>query len=638
MTKILRLSLTGFAALFIAILFVNVNTVHAVESNKGVNDQTMSALAGTYYIPQGSNDNGFASLKAALDAINANGVSGAVTLLIDADLNETGQALNLNNVSLTQTNSLTIKPAPDKTPTITISGSNTASLESVNAGIAIYMTSWVTIDGSNVAEGTSRDLTINFNSPASTGSYGIINVIGASNNVTIKNTHVLYESAPVNPIGIRARWSANSETYPEQLLIQNNVIGSAQNAYQEGVALFGSSAPYRINASVIGNEIYARQRGITTFYVEGNVYANNTITIVGTQVNPLFYAGIYLAGSAGGTEITGNRISIERISFTTADRYAGGIVVNLNANNTVITNNMISFPSSFVVTDETSSSVNLYGFVMNREGSGDTYYIQHNSMYMANLTAITGRSAFIGFEANGTLWPGINHSSTFEVQNNIARNENALATSYIMQWPSTSGTLNADFNNYSISLVSNANVGTYQGTVAKTVTNWRTASGKDANSVARNVNFVSETDLSLTGSSLGDVNLSGTPLASVTVDINGTARSATNPYMGAFESDVSLVSIDDTAIDSPSAFRLSQNYPNPFNPTTQISFELPNHSQVRLDVYSTTGQLITTLVNDTRSAGLHTVRFDGTGLASGVYIYRIVAGDFVETQRMTLIK
>lgn len=637
MTKILRLSLTGFTALFIAILFVNVNTVHAVDSNKAVTDQTMSALSGTYFIPQGSNDNGFASLKAALDAINANGVSGAVILLIDADLDETGQALNLNNVSLTQTNSLTIKPAPEKTPTITISGSNTASLESVNAGIAIYMTSWVTIDGSNVAEGTSRDLTINFNSPASTGSYGIINVIGASNNVTIKNTHVLYESAPVNPIGIRARWSANTEAFPVQLLIQNNVIGSEANAYQEGIALFGSPAPFRIVASVIGNEIYARQRGITTFYVEENVYANNTITVVGTQVNPLFYAGVYIAGGDLGTDITSNRITIKGSSFTDAGRYAGGVVINLNVGDTRITNNMITFPSTFVATGE--ASLNFYGVVMQREGSAtNTYYLQHNTVYMANIPAISGRSAFIGFEANGSFWNGMNHSSTFEVQNNIARNANALATSFIMYWPSTSGTLNADYNNYSISLVSNANVGTYQGTVAKTVTNWRTASGKDANSVARNSEFVSETDLSLTGSSLGDVNLSGTPLASVTVDINGTTRSATNPYMGAFEGDISLVSIDDLAIGTPSDFRLSQNYPNPFNPTTQISFELPYHSQVRLDVYSTTGQLITTLVNETRPAGLHTVRFDGTGLASGVYIYRIVAGDFVQTQRMTLIK
>jgi hypothetical protein len=637
MTKILRLSLTGFAALFIAILFVNVNTVHAVDSNKGVTDQTMSALAGTYYIPQGSNENGFPSLKAALDAINANGVSAAVTLLIDADLNETAGALNLANVSLSAANTVTIKPAPDKTPTITLVGGNTTAIESPNAGIAIFNTSFVIIDGSNEVGGDSRDLTLTYDNADATGEYGVINIVGNAKNVVVKNTIIQYNAGPNSIIGIRVRRDNAADSVPEGLLFENNSIGSLESPMKDGIALFGTGTPLlRVIATVKNSTIYAAHRGITTFFVAENEYSGNSINVVGTFSNPGFYAGIYLAGGADGTHILANRITLWGTSFTTADRYAGGVVSNLNAGTTNIINNMFSVPSSFQVTGE--AALNLYAFVMNREGAGDTYVMQHNSSFMANITAITGRSAFIGFEANGSLWNGINHSSTFEVQNNIARNENALATSYIMQWPSTSGALNANYNNYSISLVSNANVGTYQGTVAKTVTNWRTASGKDANSVSRNVNFVSETDLTLTGSSLGDQNLSGTPLANVTVDINGTARSATNPYMGAYEGEASLVSIDDLTTGSPSEFRLSQNYPNPFNPTTQISFELPQHSDVRLDVYSTTGQLITTLVNETRSAGLHTVRFDGTGLASGVYIYRIVAGDFVQTQRMTLIK
>ncbi|MEX2437326.1 MAG: GLUG motif-containing protein [Candidatus Paceibacterota bacterium] len=88
----------------------------------------------------------------------------------------------------------------------------------------------------------------------------------------------------------------------------------------------------------------------------------------------------------------------------------------------------------------------------------------------------------------------------------------------------------------------------------------------------------------------------------------------------------------------PEEFTLKQNYPNPFNPSTQIRFALPEQAHVTLSVYNLLGQQVATLVNETRSTGWHDVTFDASGLSSGVLIYRIEAGEYVETRSMMFVK
>jgi hypothetical protein len=95
---------------------------------------------------------------------------------------------------------------------------------------------------------------------------------------------------------------------------------------------------------------------------------------------------------------------------------------------------------------------------------------------------------------------------------------------------------------------------------------------------------------------------------------------------------------ENAALILPNAFRLYQNYPNPFNPSTTIRYGLPNRSHVVLTVFNTLGQQVASLVNVEQDAGVHEVKFDGSNLASGVYFYRLAAGDFVQTKRLMLLK
>jgi hypothetical protein len=96
------------------------------------------------------------------------------------------------------------------------------------------------------------------------------------------------------------------------------------------------------------------------------------------------------------------------------------------------------------------------------------------------------------------------------------------------------------------------------------------------------------------------------------------------------------VSIEDDALAS--AFELSQNYPNPFNPTTNISFSLPQASDVSLTVYNVIGQRVAVLANEVLQSGAHTYKFDASKLASGMYLYRLKTENFSTTKKMMLIK
>lgn len=99
-----------------------------------------------------------------------------------------------------------------------------------------------------------------------------------------------------------------------------------------------------------------------------------------------------------------------------------------------------------------------------------------------------------------------------------------------------------------------------------------------------------------------------------------------------------LTSVGENGRTLPNSFSLEQNYPNPFNPTTTISYSLSKTNFVTLKIFDELGREVTTLVNENKLPGKYEAKFDGTKLSSGVYLYQMTAGNFVETKKLVLIK
>ena len=711
-------------------------------------EQPMDPLAGDYYIPQGSNTQGFASLGEATSAINEAGLASATTFYISADLDETGNVIKISRDGLTEMSGLTIKPAPGVSPTITVAANNSADDENENVGFLILNSDWITIDGSNEPGGDTRDLTIT-SSDEMIGGNGLVSVYGGSANNTIKNTNITYTGTATATAGIRARRNNADTGGIVNLMLENNTVGSESNPFGDGLRLWGTAANPN-NTSAIDNDIYANHRGITTFWNLDNVYDGNSIWIVNPREDQGFYAGIYLVLTSGETLIQNNEFKALAVNRTESSAYAGGIVFNATLGPHMVINNTFAVPTFENTGAATGNSA--YGIVLNNAAGDSDNMIYHNTFRMSSSSE-SGRLAAIGIETVESS------AQTWSFLNNLYTVEHDVSDAFAYYWPATE-TFESDYNNYD--MAASAAVAQFGTDRFDTLTDW-SGQGTDANSSEADVEYVSATDLRLTGTSIGNNDLAGTPLAAVTTDIDGDTRSELAPYKGAFEGDVELtgdtevgtfvlltpedgtqlqlmsgepeteVSITwetpaatadvtytwhadsvggdfsdpllsipsdnggsettltldyqtiDTALnglgvdvgetadliwtvtaetenstrfanepfdlsitrnlgvsneisEDPKQFTLSQNYPNPFNPSSTIEFTLPAAVDVRLEVYNISGQLVSTLVDSRMNAGQHSVVFDASNLASGVYLYRIRAGNFMETKQMTLIK
>jgi hypothetical protein len=133
-------------------------------------------------------------------------------------------------------------------------------------------------------------------------------------------------------------------------------------------------------------------------------------------------------------------------------------------------------------------------------------------------------------------------------------------------------------------------------------------------------------------------------LTTTGTQISVDAADTTSPNTGTIPvSDITFLNSGITDVRQanntiPDKFNLAQNFPNPFNPTTNINYSIPSPQKVILKVYDELGREVTTLVNSDQTAGNYTVDFNASNLASGVYFYRLQAGNFIQMKKMILLR
>jgi hypothetical protein len=168
------------------------------------------------------------------------------------------------------------------------------------------------------------------------------------------------------------------------------------------------------------------------------------------------------------------------------------------------------------------------------------------------------------------------------------------------------------------------------------VLNWKTATE------INNYGFEIERKVSKTWEKISFINGEGnsnSPKEYSYVDINPIGGSKFQYRLKQIDNDGQFEYSDIVEVEFvPNKFELYQNYPNPFNPSTKIRYQLPTESKVVIKIYNILGSEVMELVNEQKAAGIYEVQFNAESLASGTYIYKISADNFVQTKKMILLK
>lgn len=558
------------------------------------------------------------SVQAAYDAVTTP-VTQAYIIEILTAYDGSSEVFPINFLSksgVSEANRITIRPAAGNTGEI-ISGNSTTGI------IVFNDADFITIDGRPGGSGSTADLKIQNLSTSGTNANTIHLINGSSNNV-IKFVHVLnftQNTAGPRTISIGTTTTTGNNN---NLISYNKIEGG-----RSGIGFPGTTSTPNDSNSISNNEIFGwGYAGIWIVSGTANTNMDSNKIYQTTGVNSTIVSGIIMSTVSGATYNIRKNLVYDIYTSATSGTMRGIYSASPAAGSTInLENNMVSNMQD----NGNVSTVTGFEFLGTNAYTLNVFY---NTARIGgthiNTSAGTTSAGFRIGSATQTL--------TLNMKNNIALNTRTGGTvnhcGFVLL--GTAGTLNVDYNCY-FANGSNAFNAHWGGTGYNTLADYKTAvTPNEQNTVFQNVNFVSATDLHLTGSSVGDINLKGTPIPGITTDFDNQLRNSIAPYKGADEGSIPLKTEEFTS--APLTYSLSQNYPNPFNPVTSIEFQIPGSNFVKLAVFDIAGKEIGTLVNEYKQAGTYQVSFNAGSLASGVYFYKITSGNFSDTKRMILLK
>ena len=262
----------------------------------------------------------------------------------------------------------------------------------------------------------------------------------------------------------------------------------------------------------------------------------------------------------------------------------------------------------------------------------DAQWVQTNGPYGGDVwsLAVSGTNLFAATNSGGVFLSTNNGTSWTAVNNGLTDSDvQSLAVSGTNLFAGTVGGVFLSNNNGASWIeVNNGLTDSYVQALAVSGTNLFAGTWGGVFLSTNNGASWSAVNTGLTNSLVLSLAVSGTNLFA------GTSRG------GVWRRPLSemITSVERTSTDLPAYFSLEQNYPNPFNPSTTISFNIPQQSHVKLVIYDVLGRDVRTLVDEEKQPGRYSVSFDASNLPSGVYLYRLQAGNFSEVRKMVVMK
>ncbi|OXB14250.1 T9SS sorting signal type C domain-containing protein [Flavobacterium reichenbachii] len=499
---------------------------------RGTITKVPSPMIGNYVIGSVATAS-FPTITNAVKAINTVGSSGAVNFLLDNTAYNTSTSetfpIVINSYTGNTTNKLTIRPNTGRTVTIT----GTTSSNNAEAVFKLNGVDNVVFDGSNNST-TTNNLTI-FNNNQSNNNRAVIWIAsqnssnGALSNEIKNLTLQQYAKGSYDySVGVFAGGtssvSSEAEAANSTTLVKNvTFTGAGQAIYLNGNSTLLSS-DWKIQDNIIGGTTNANKpyvgvnfRNAKDYEISGNLISGLIKT--DSQTTTANHAGISILGNSKGAIF---RNTIKDVYDTTQNTYCAGIY--LDSGDNLVYNNFISNIRTTADNSDSNFQAKGHGIFLNSGASNKIYY---NTIVM-NAGTSAGRGACL-FVSNG---------SSLEVRNNIFHNIQTTGNQYTIftRVGSSAFSVLSNNNHYVSNIASFFSARLIDATYNTSVSDWQTATTKEAGSTSVEPKFISTTDYHLVQNTTNSgIHAKGTPIAGITTDIDSETRSTSVPDMGADE-------------------------------------------------------------------------------------------------------